>query len=131
MYLFGGSGGALVHQTEQVPESSTFATLWYHAESDLIADQDQRFASRARALCESLELLQNPALVFIEHPRRDPEGEGVEENNVPSFCGFKDGIQATVSELQEPPIAMAPLTVILDTLREIRVVGMREGSRDV
>lgn len=131
MHLFGGSSGALVHQTEEVPESSTFGTLGYHAESDLVADQDHGFGSRARMPHETLELVQNPALVFIEHPRRDPKGEGVEENNGPPVCGFEDRIQAPASELQEPPIVMAPLAVGFDASREIRVVGTSNGGSDI
>ena len=131
MYLFGGSGRALVHQSEKVPEPPTFGALRYHAESDLIANQDHGFGSHARASHETLELFQDPALIFIEYPRRDPKGEGVEENDGPSVCGFENRIQASASDLQEPPVAMAPLAVGLEAPREIRVVGGRDGGRDV
>jgi hypothetical protein len=92
MYFLGGSGGSLVYQTEEVPELSTFATLGYYAESDLVANHDYGFGSGTRTIQESLELLQNLTLASAEHPRRDPQGEGVEENNRPSVCGFKDVI---------------------------------------
>ena len=72
MYLLGGSGGSLVYQTEKVPELSTFATLGYYAESDLVANHDYGFGSGARTFQESLELLQNLTLASTEHPRRDP-----------------------------------------------------------
>jgi hypothetical protein len=131
MHLFGDSSGALIHRTEEVPEPAAFAALRYHAESDFVADQDYGFGSCAREPHESLELLQNLALVFTEHPRRDPEGEGVKENNGPSFCSLEYGVQASAFDLQEPPIEMAPLPMILDTPCEIRVVGMSDGGRDV
>ena len=74
MHLFGGSRGALVDETNHVPEPSCFSTLRYHPRSYLVAHQNHRLAKIARTFHEPLELLQRPTLFAPEHSGRNPQG---------------------------------------------------------
>ncbi len=74
VHLFGGCGGALVDEAEEVTEPSPFVVLWHPPQAHLVAHKDHRLARAPYSFHEPLELLQRSTLSVTDQPGRNPQG---------------------------------------------------------